>query len=321
MKKVLIITSRGSAVIDWKEREVYVREFCENVENSLGSDEYQVLYSTFEELYFEVIDGKTAIIDIKNNNDLAEYDFVQLKNWSAFTGLASVAGEYLKRHNKSFSNSEVLLCSHVDKNSQMFVMGWAGLPVPNSVYMNADMIAASPEVQEKIIADLGFPLIMKDNDGSRGEKNYLVKDQARMLEILNSGEVYARSNKPVQYIFQSFVPNKGDVRVLFIGLEHDPMIFVREATNGSHLNNTSQGGTGTLVPTAEFDVVMVEQSRQAAQALGREIAGVDIIIDEQTKKHYFLEVNTTPAIATGFATEQKVDLFVEYIRHETTDKS
>jgi len=316
MKNVLIITARSSAVVEWQTREGYIKEFVANIEAKLGRDDYKVYYTTFEELCFEVIDGKQKITDLKSGLDMAEFDYVQLKNWSAYTGHASMVGEYLSRYGKKFSNKEVLLKAHVEKSSQMFMMSWAGLPVPNSIFVDSETIANNTDVQDRIISALSFPLIMKDNDGSMGKKNYLIKDKTKMLEILNNGEFYSKSNKRIQYIFQNFIPNKGDVRLLFIGLELEPMIFVREALDGSHLNNTSQGGSAILVANSEFEPLMIEQSRKAAESLSREIAGVDIIIDSETQKHYFLEVNTTPAIATGFATEAKVDLFVEHIRHE-----
>ena len=54
-------------------------------------------------------------------------------------------------------------------------------------------------------------------------------------------------------------------------------------------------------------------ARQAAELTGREIGGVDILVDNVTNQPYLLEVNQTPALATGFGVKEKVLRFVDLV--------
>jgi hypothetical protein len=61
MKTVLIITSRSEKTVAWQEREKYVRAFCEQLEKK--TDNVKVIYTTYPELEYKVVNGKVSIYD------------------------------------------------------------------------------------------------------------------------------------------------------------------------------------------------------------------------------------------------------------------
>jgi glutathione synthase/RimK-type ligase-like ATP-grasp enzyme len=156
-----------------------------------------------------------------------------------------------------------------------------------------------------------FPLILKAIDGSKGDDNYLVKNHDELVAILNDSDK--------TFMVQNFVPNDGDLRILFIGLDREPLVFRRKGAGTSHLNNTSKGGEGSFLSIKELDAQVRVDAYRAAEVLRREIGGVDIIIDKETGRHYVLEVNATPAIATGYGGSRKLNEFVSFLEETLFD--
>ena len=151
---------------------------------------------------------------------------------------------------------------------------------------------------------------MKANDGSKGNDNYLIKDAKEAIKILDAAEA------DKQFIVQNFVPNDGDYRYLFVGLDKKPLVIHRQANDDNHLNNTSKGADAVFVKLDSLPKEYLQYARKAAELLGRQISGVDILVNKDNGKAYVLEANGTPAIATGFGTEEKVEHFTDFIESQ-----
>ena len=91
------------------------------------------------------------------------------------------------------------------------------------------------------------------------------------------------------------------------------MVFMRKGAGNTHLNNTSKGGSGTLLTRKQVPDEFISMAIKAAEVLGREIGGVDILVDMTNNTPYILEVNSTPAIASGYMTEKKVEKFASFV--------
>src|SRR5690606_3292372 len=94
------------------------------------------------------------------------------------------------------------------------------------------------------------------------------------------------------------IPNEGDYRILVFGGK-PVLALYRRSQEESHLNNTSQGATADLVSVDAIDPTIVADVIQAAAVEKFEVAGVDAMIDRVTGRHYILEVNQSPQLATG----------------------
>ena len=148
-------------------------------------------------------------------------------------------------------------------------------------------------------------MVVKDKHGGHGNDNYFVQDSAELATIL-------AKNPQIRFIAQEFIPNDRDYRILLAGSQ--ALIIERRGQAGSHLNNTSQGGTATLIDPDDFPAELVEAARAYATWCQYEIAGVDVVMNVETGKYYFLEINSQPQIVTGAFVPEKQQLIGQYLR-------
>lgn len=307
MKKVLVITHRSENTATWLELERFIAEFCQKVSAKL--DDIKLIYTTYGDMVYTLESGKTKIFDTRNKLDISKVQLVHFKNWLHNTAEAPVIAAHLKAKDIPFFNSEVNLPISPGKLAQMFLLASNQIPVPDTFYAPQKKLKELFE-ENDIPAGFNFPLILKANDGARGDDNYLIKDAKEAINILESAEA------DKQFIVQNFVPNDGDYRYLFAGLDRNPLVIHRRANDDNHLNNTSKGAEAEFLDLDSLPKEYLQYARKAAELLGREISGVDILVDKESKKAYILEVNRTPALATGFGMDEKVDHFTDFIESQ-----
>lgn len=249
---------------------------------------------TFDELVFSY-DGTLRVS--ANGRDIAQANGIFLFGWfkeRIHEDVALSVGIFAKHSGLSVLNSEAVGTRSRSKLSQAV---YAAL---NEVAIAPFVFSLSHELllQELKTAQFTFPYIVKSVQGARGGDNYLVHSQQELQDVLGK-------NPDVPFMAQAFVPNDGDYRVIVMG---DQVEFVmhRQAQAGTHLSNTSQGGIATQVPVQGLPLAMREQAVRIAQVLGREITGVDMIIDKQSGQHYMLEINNMPQLSTGSLVPQKM---------------
>lgn len=307
-KTLLIITSQASRTAPWKEREVYVEGFANKLEEA--QEDLSVKYTTFQDLTFLVKKGELFIRSGFHDLDLKDVDLVHFKNWTANAQEASMIANYLDWNGVSYFNSEVKTGLVYNKIDQMFLLAHNRLPVPNTFFAYRKRLKELVQ-QNKLPDGFNYPLIMKANDGSKGESNYLIHSADELLKVLADPNENER-----EFLLQSYIPNHGDYRFLFIGLDDEPIIFLRRAGQDSHLNNTSKGGSAEFVKPESLKPGLVEMAQRAATVFKREIGGVDILVNSENQKAYILEVNGTPALATGFGLDEKLAKFSDFLAQQ-----
>lgn len=299
-KKVLLLTSpRAHGWIDQESNTVALglHTFIDTL-NQEGDVEFAV--STLDKLEFSITENGVSIYDSYSAKDLNEYDIVHLRNVTLFADYARAVAIYMKHYNKRVIDETDSSLPEYGKLSQMVLYKLNGLTVPNTwaswhVFDTADLY------QKK---SGEFPFILKANDGIKGKDNYLVRDSQQLTEII-------KANEDVQFVAQNFIPNDKDYRVLWFA-DH-PLIFSRSASDDSHLNNTSRGGTSDEVAVDSFDPEALELARKAAELTGRLFSGADVMQDSDTGKWYVLEVNANPALTMGDMLEQKRSAYKKMI--------
>lgn len=100
--------------------------------------------------------------------------------------------------------------------------------------------------------------------------------------------------------------------------------YGRKASKRDWRTNVTSGGSVFL---REPDDEVVDLAIKAAEVCGTDIAGVDIIYDEEKEEYVVLEVNGIPAFATPEQekigldfNDKKIDLIVDLIDRKTVDK-
>lgn len=194
----------------------------------------QIFVTNARSLSYFVSNERSVIYDHRNKTLLEDYDFVYFRKAGAVMQQMLSCAIYLKQHGVPFFDQEILSTSSRNKLSQMFKLQATGVSIPTTFFCRhkSRMIRL---ITTKYRDELQFPLIAKATGGTRGAENHLVHS-AEELETLT------RSSRR-HFLVQGFIPNDGDLRILVMNNQKVRGVIRRKATPGSHLNNTSQGGT------------------------------------------------------------------------------
>ena len=139
---------------------------------------------------------------------------------------------------------------------------------------------------DKVIEEIGFPIVIKEAYGSFGEQVYLASDKESAKSIIERIGYK-------DFLMQEFVASsKGrDIRINVVG---DKAIasMLRENKNDFR-SNISSGGNGiNYEPKQEY----IDLAIKAAKALGLSFAGVDVMFGEDGP--IICEVNSNPQFAS-----------------------
>jgi glutathione synthase/RimK-type ligase-like ATP-grasp enzyme len=300
MKKVLLLTS----VKQTGRKPTYLAEeaFVEKLTQSLGN-EVSITMAALPELMYQT-GTTTKIWHPIEGYDVADFDAVVVRKVGNFLELGIAIAHYADYHKIPFTD-QYLLTSGNGKLACAFIRALKGLPVPETLYGPVDHLLASDFV--------AYPVVVKADIGRAGQDNFLVKDAKQHKEILESydGQIM---------VTQAYIPNDGDYRVLI--LNHKPvMAILRQKADGSHLNNTSQGGRASLVDLNQLSKKLLHDAAQASRLEKVEVAGVDIMIDTVTNLHKIIEVNRAPQIPSGTFVDEKVNAYAQFIKNLTIGRA
>lgn len=296
LKRILIIGSKSSESGE-SQALANMEQFVRDALGAPAGVEIVVTGCHLDEIGFVISNDQVSSLNMNDGTDLKDYDLVFFRGKLAPSiNVAASVAQYLDDHHVPHLNTAYAKRRAVGKVAQMFQMAALDLPIAKTVSTNARHLPAL------IAQQLTYPVIVKDVQGAHGSNNYLVASEEELVKIL--------ADQPeVTFMAQEFITNDGDYRVLLVG-DHAAIIH-RKGQDGSHLNNTSTGGQATLINLDEFPAAILEQSRQFATYCGYEIAGVDAIIDKNTGKHYFLEINSQPQLASGAFIDTKSQLLAD----------
>lgn len=268
------------------------------------SDDFICDYASINDLLFELEPGKVSITVADSRKNIKDYDLVYFMKYINAEERASAAADYLTHHKVQFIDSEVAQFHSKTKLTQYAKLALNDLPVPHSLFMSHRYLKKSYDL---LTEKLNLPFILKDIASERGENNHLIKNQAEFNDLLE------QSPESLEFIAQAFVPNNGDIRLLVF----DKNIYTaigRSGVLGSHLSNTSKGGSAQILDHLSLESEARTIAIKAAIIMSREVAGVDLIQDKNTNEWFLLEVNNAPQIATGSFTEEKRREFGNFLR-------
>ena len=245
-------------------------------------------------------------ITTADNIDLNSFDAIFQFGWfktKLLEDMALSVARYAKYYDIPNSNQEALFTRSRTKISQYVIAGLAGIQtIPFIVTNSSQAIQAWASSYE-------FPLIVKAVAASRGNHNYLAKSNQEVKQIISD-------NPDQQFVVQTFIENDGDYRLIILDGAVKLAIH-RKGAEGSHLNNTSKGGSGVVVPIEELSTKMVDEAITVSRELRREIGGVDMVVDKRDGKHYFLEANNMPQLSTGSNVPAKLLVLNDYLATKT----
>ena len=175
-------------------------------------------------------------------------------------------------------NTPAAIEKMVDKYYTLSLLEQQGLLVPPTRVMENEVDAMQAFEQ------LGGDVVLKPLFGSRGVGMVRLSDREVAGRVFHSLETGAYI-----YYLQKFIPHgNSDLRVLVIGGEYAAAM---ERVSNSWKTNISQGAGPKAV---EMDDEIKKASLIAAQAVGADYCGVDLLRGEDAKL-YAIEVNSMPA--------------------------
>ncbi len=295
MKRVLIITIASNLV----DRSETLRRFSDG----LNIDSELFDYAMIQDIVFRIQSGELSVT--YRGEEIAEhFSTIHLRNHDKYADYANALRIYCDAHDIHVINRADACLPYFGKLSQGVLLALNNVPTPDltTAFGNQALL------QQLDGMTWQYPIVIKHNEGIRGVDNYLVKDVDELKTALA---------QPKQgFVAQPFIPNSGELRVLTFGTVLDPLVFQKTAVKGTYLNNTSQGGEAELVAVADVPADILADAMKAASLMGREIAGVDVLL-VLDGSHTILEVNSTPAIASGVYLTEKQDIYRHYFAAES----
>lgn len=294
MKKVLLI---ARAKTDQARQSA--ERFAGQIANQLA-DDILVENCEISELFFSVDQAGLAVYHPTKGFDLRDFDLVIIRHIGKYAIEAHAITLYCEHFNIKYTDSYLNRLLLDNKLSTEFALWVEGVRAwPKTFY------GPTSELTKRFL-ELGEKAILKDNEGSKGRLNFVVKSQAEIVSITSE---YPETH----FLLQEFIPNDSDLRVLVFNYK-PVMVIKRSASGASHLNNTSQGGTAEIIPLSDINPRILDLSVRAARASKLEVAGVDVVIDKETRQIYLLEINNAPQISSGSFLEEKSTVYAEMIK-------
>jgi len=156
-------------------------------------------------------------------------------------------------------------------NLASYNLGWDKIGMTRAFQLAAPeavpetlILPANPLAAELALDTLGLPLVVKQPRSSMGRGVALIENEPELLRWIRDVDVlYA----------QQYLPNSGDIRVVWVGRKVAASYWRRNA-DGFH-NNLARGGT------ADFNAVppqAIELVERTATVLGIDHAGFDVMM-------------------------------------------
>ena len=261
------------------------------------SEDVQVEMSALTQLTFVLDSDNTRVYDHAQKFDVSSFDLVVFRTIGAYLEEAIAVAAYCRKKGIRYIDTYLPKIGN-DKLDCAFVRWEHNLPVPKTIYGPVDGMLNE-------VATVGLPAVLKASAGKKGRDNYLVSTEDEISQYM------AASGAPA-FVLQNFIPNDGDLRLVVLN-DEVRLVIKRHASQGSHLNNTSQGGTAELIEPRELPESALALAKEAARLEQLTVAGVDLIEDSQTGAYYVLEVNRAPQIATGGFAELKAAAYAQML--------
>lgn len=276
-------------------------EFITNVNNSMNRA--RISQTTYDDLVIFFKDNKMSVHIRSLDRDIDSFDIVHFKT-SIQRDITAAIARYAESKGVKIVDPIVKYFPTTSKLYQYALLSGGDVRTPDSVFVTPNVLKGSFELLEQ---HLGAPFILKDIHGSKGRFNEVISDKESFLRVCERAV-----QEGIYVIAQGFTPNDGDYRVLIMGGEVKLVIYRRRKDDTTHLNNTSQGGIGTLLPESNLPREVIDWSLGATDTMGRDISGVDVVLNKSDDKWYYFEVNDGPQISTGSFLDEKVKVVAEY---------
>ncbi|MBO4541400.1 MAG: RimK family alpha-L-glutamate ligase [Bacilli bacterium] len=206
-------------------------------------------------------------------------------------------------------NSAKAIWSTDDKMKTHLLLEGSGIRMPKTLsaplrYSQKE----NPVFLKKVMGELTFPIVAKENYGSQGKGVFLAKNEQELRDL-------EKRLAFTPHLYQQFIESsKGkDFRIIVIG--HKAVAWMeRESRNGDFRSNIALGGVGKKI---DLPKEFLETAEKASSLLGLDYCGVDLLYGEKGEP-ILCEVNSN-AFIQGIEKVTGINVakaYAEYILQE-----
>jgi|GEM_PF-719249 len=213
--------------------------------------------------------------------DLKQYDTILMQRmFKCIKEISPIIKDARKNGVRVFDNNLTKHNYVINKVVDEVKLGVAGILTPKTIHSRD--FESLPILAEKI----GYPIIFKNTNKGKGVGVYKFDSKDQLTTKIK--ELESLGKKASGFLIQQLINYKHDLRVLVVG----DSIFTMERIpkQGEFRANFSLGGS---VKPFSLNEEIKQFAIKAIRAVGLNIAGVDVLIDDQGT-NYILEVNHTP---------------------------
>ncbi len=201
--------------------------------------------------------------------DVSKYDALFVRQaYPYFAEVEQLIGKFIEQ--KKLVLDANLAEGNIGRGKLLALDGLAkaGIPIPNTLILDSNKVS-------------NFPVILKWNFGFGGQHVFLARNQSEYDEI-------AARYETRELLIQDFISADFEYKVITVGYKSIPVVLKLVYDRNRARPDFTRCESVAIATVAE----VVRIAEQAAQALGRELAKVDIL--EKDGQLFVLEVNRWP---------------------------
>ncbi len=203
------------------------------------------------------------------STDLKDFDAIYFRMVGKSLEIATLVANYAVENNVKlidvmYSNS-LLMPISLGKSLEMYRLNEKGIKIPKTLFGTLD--------------GLEYPYIVKSTSGQKAREVWLVNNKEELDKL--KAEKFVKNK---HYFIQALVPNARRIRALVVGDKVIGAIVRHTKWNKDHTKIT-------LNPVPDDVETLAVAS---AKAVGLDISGIDILVDNETKEMFVIEANAAP---------------------------
>ncbi|WOV82952.1 RimK family alpha-L-glutamate ligase [Sporosarcina jeotgali] len=211
-----------------------------------------------------------------------------LPDFVVFLDKDIVLATYLKSLGIPVFNDPEVIERCDNKTKQAIALAHDGIPMPRTIIapkVYPNFTIRDSGYYDRVLQELGLPMIIKEARGSFGMNVYLIETKEQFFEK-------TESLRGIDYLFQEFVASSRgrDIRVNVVGGQVVAAMYRHSETD--FRANITNGGIAEIV---ELTDAQIEISLQAAESVGADFAGVDLLFGKN-EEPLICEVNAAAHI-------------------------
>lgn len=250
-----------------------------------------VSIASFSDLSYQAFRSSNFKLEI-SGKDIKSFDLIYIRLVGRHFEELSVVVDFARKNNIKLVDSVYQNSNFVrlpfPKSLETKILYEAGIPMPSTIFGSLNFI------KEKAPRYFGESFIIKDTAGKQGHGVWWPRNSAELEEII-SKLLIKEAEDSKRFLAQEFIKSGQRTRVLVIGGKAVAAITRPTKWRKRFIKPVDgvipAGKREAINPIPEKDATLAVK---AAKALGIDIAGVDILHQEETGMSYILEVNSAP---------------------------